>query len=117
MVYVTHDQTEAMTLGDRIAVLNKGRLMQLDTPMQLYNNPANKFVAGFIGSPSMNFLKGIILDDNAYSFTHESGSCLIPLGPEIPESVKSYLGKPVLLGIRPESILIRDNPGTPCRLT
>ncbi|HXB31904.1 MAG TPA: sn-glycerol-3-phosphate ABC transporter ATP-binding protein UgpC [Puia sp.] len=58
IVYVTHDQTEAMTLGDRIAVLNKGSLMQLDTPMNLYKTPVNKFVAGFIGSPSMNFLKG-----------------------------------------------------------
>ncbi|HEV3324413.1 MAG TPA: ATP-binding cassette domain-containing protein, partial [Puia sp.] len=78
IVYVTHDQTEAMTLGNRIAVLNKGRLMQLDTPMRLYNNPANKFVAGFIGSPSMNFLKGVIRD------------------------------KSVLFGIRPEHILIRE---------
>jgi len=58
IVYVTHDQTEAMTLGDRIAVMSKGKLMQLDTPMKLYNTPLNKFVAGFIGSPSMNFLKG-----------------------------------------------------------
>src|SRR5688572_27000789 len=60
MIYVTHDQVEAMTLGHRIAVLNKGKLMQLDTPLHLYNNPANKFVAGFIGSPTMNFLKGSI---------------------------------------------------------
>jgi multiple sugar transport system ATP-binding protein len=75
IVYVTHDQTEAMTLGDRIAVLNKGRLMQLNTPMTLYKSPVNKFVAGFIGSPSMNFLKG---------FSREH----------------------VIMGIRPESVLI-----------
>ena len=58
MIYVTHDQTEAMTLGQRIAVLNKGRLMQINTPVHLYNHPDNKFVAAFIGSPSMNFLNG-----------------------------------------------------------
>jgi len=115
MVYVTHDQTEAMTLGDRIAVLNKGRLMQLDTPMHLYNNPANKFVAGFIGSPSMNFLKGIIRnpgrippDKGGYYFDHESGSCSISLGPTVPEQVKNYIGRPVLLGVRPENILIGE---------
>jgi len=60
MIYVTHDQTEAMTLGHRIAVLNKGKLMQIDTPLHLYNSPGNKFVAGFIGSPTMNFLKGYL---------------------------------------------------------
>jgi len=113
MVYVTHDQTEAMTLGDRIAVLNKGQLMQLDTPMHLYNNPANKFVAGFIGSPSMNFLKGvirdtgsIIRDNDGYYFDHESGSCSISLGSTVPEQVKNYIGRPVLLGVRPENILL-----------
>jgi len=106
MVYVTHDQTEAMTLGDRIAVLNKRRLMQLDTPMHLYSNPANKFVAGFIGSPSMNFLKGIIQDKDGYYFAHESGVCLISLGPAIPEPVKNYVGRPVWIGIRPENVLI-----------
>jgi len=83
IVYVTHDQTEAMTLGDRIAVLNKGKLMQLDTPMRLYNKPDNIFVAGFIGSPSMNFLKGM------------SGDHLI-------------------MGIRPENVLIcEDNDLSP----
>ena len=69
MIYVTHDQVEAMTLGNRIAVLNKGKLMQLDTPIHLYNYPANKFVAGFIGSPAMNFIKGSILEyENEFIF-------------------------------------------------
>jgi multiple sugar transport system ATP-binding protein len=113
IIYVTHDQTEAMTLGDRIAVLNKGKLMQLDTPMHLYNNPSNKFVAGFIGSPSMNFLKGIIQDKDGYSFAHESGSYLIPLGVALPESVKSYIGRPVLLGVRPENIIIVEENVVP----
>ncbi|MFA0125474.1 sugar ABC transporter ATP-binding protein, partial [Vibrio sp. 10N.261.48.A2] len=57
MIYVTHDQVEAMTLGDRICVLNQGEIMQVDTPMNLYQYPANKFVAGFIGSPAMNLIK------------------------------------------------------------
>jgi multiple sugar transport system ATP-binding protein len=109
MVYVTHDQTEAMTLGDRIAVLNKGKLMQLDTPMQLYNSPANKFVAGFIGSPSMNFLKGVIHEQDGYRFAHESGACLFSLGPVLPAAVKNYVGRPVVLGIRPENIVICED--------
>jgi multiple sugar transport system ATP-binding protein len=120
IVYVTHDQTEAMTLGDRIAVLSKGKLMQLDTPMQLYNRPANKFVAGFIGSPSMNFLRGSIGDKDGinygkdgYTFTHEAGSCHISLGPAIPQKVRDYIGQPVILGIRPENILISEESDPP----
>ena len=60
MIYVTHDQVEAMTMGDRICVLNYGKIMQVDTPLNLYHKPANKFVAGFIGSPAMNFVDGVI---------------------------------------------------------
>ncbi|HEY4937316.1 MAG TPA: sn-glycerol-3-phosphate ABC transporter ATP-binding protein UgpC [Puia sp.] len=106
MIYVTHDQTEAMTLGNRIAVLNNGKLMQLDTPLHLYNNPANKFVAGFIGSPTMNFMKGTIQNLNGYYFVHESNLCRFNLGTEISASLKSYLGKTLLIGIRPEHIFI-----------
>ncbi|MBA3649041.1 MAG: sn-glycerol-3-phosphate ABC transporter ATP-binding protein UgpC [Chitinophagales bacterium] len=115
MIYVTHDQTEAMTLGNRIAVLNKGKLMQLDTPLHLYNNPANKFVAGFIGSPTMNFMEGSIVRQNRYSFIPETKSCQISLGTSIPASLESYVGKAILIGIRPEHILICEegeaNPG------
>ncbi len=64
MIYVTHDQVEAMTMGDRICVLNSGRIMQVDTPLNLYNYPANKFVAGFIGSPAMNLIEGELLKEN-----------------------------------------------------
>ena len=127
IVYVTHDQTEAMTLGDKIAVLNKGKLMQLDTPMQLYNKPRNQFVAGFIGSPSMNFLRGIIEETtgvgpdkedtgpgkDGYFFIHESGSRPIFLGTAIPEPVRHFIGRPIILGIRPENILISEENAAP----
>ncbi len=106
MIYVTHDQVEAMTLGDRIAVLNKGKLMQLDTPMHLYNYPANKFVAGFIGSPTMNFINGYIKNDNGCFFIHENAQCKIYLGTEIPGYLKNYIDKPIQIGVRPEHIFI-----------
>ena len=106
MIYVTHDQTEAMTLGHRIAVLNKGKLMQIDTPMQLYNNPANKFVAGFIGSPTMNFLKGYLQHEGNYFFAHETVECHIDLGPKISTRLEKYLDKQILIGIRPEDIVV-----------
>src|SRR6185295_19144159 len=111
MIYVTHDQTEAMTLGDRIAVLNKGKLMQLDTPLHLYNNPENKFVAGFIGSPTMNFIKGTIQDQGGYFFIHESKACKISLGAQLPPALKSYVGKPIQIGVRPEHIVLCEDEG------
>jgi multiple sugar transport system ATP-binding protein len=95
-VYVTHDQTEAMTLGDRVAVLRKGILQQVASPRELYNNPINLFVAGFIGSPSMNFLPA----------TLKAGKLDLPFGEiPLPEEFVSRLGrdeKPVIVGIRPE---------------
>lgn len=106
MIYVTHDQTEAMTLGNRIAVLNKGKLMQLDTPLQLYNNPANKFVAGFIGSPTMNFLKGSIQKRETYMFIHESQNCHISLGAVLPTGLENFVSKPIQIGIRPEHLIL-----------
>ena len=113
MIYVTHDQTEAMTLGNRIAVLNRGKLMQLDSPMHLYKTPANKFVAGFIGSPTMNFMKGTVENDNGYNFVHESGFCSFHLGAEILPSLKKYLGKSLMIGIRPEHIFICEESDIP----
>lgn len=78
MVYVTHDQSEAMTLSDRIAIMNDGQLIQCDTPNKVYNFPVNKFVAGFIGSPSMNFIDGEIKKEGEkYFFNYESGKCTI----------------------------------------
>jgi multiple sugar transport system ATP-binding protein len=95
-VYVTHDQTEAMTLGDRVAVLRRGILQQVASPRELYNNPINLFVAGFIGSPSMNFLPA----------TLKGGKVALPLGEiALPDDVVGRVGhdeKPVIVGIRPE---------------
>ena len=68
MIYVTHDQIEALTLGDRICVLNQGRIMQVDTPVNLYNHPANRFVAGFIGSPSMNLIDAVVREIANFKF-------------------------------------------------
>jgi multiple sugar transport system ATP-binding protein len=114
MIYVTHDQTEAMTLGNRIAVLNKGKLMQLDTPLHLYKNPNNRFVAGFIGSPTMNFIKGVLKKKEDYFSLEASPGCTILLGSGIPGLLKDRIGDELEIGIRPENIIISEqkNPGT-----
>jgi multiple sugar transport system ATP-binding protein len=112
MIYVTHDQTEAMTLGNRIAVLNKGTLMQLDTPMNLYNNPNNRFVAGFIGSPTMNFIRGILRNENNKFLIEVSDDIKIHLGSYLPGLAQNRIGLELDLGIRPESIVISDQKFT-----
>lgn len=117
MIYVTHDQTEAMTLGHRIAVLNKGKLMQIDTPMHLYNNPANKFVAGFIGSPTMNFITGYLKYEGNYFFAHKTENCQISLGKILPPQLEKYLDKQIQIGIRPEDIsVLEDSAASDCKL-
>jgi len=104
MVYVTHDQTEAMTLGDRIVVLKDGIVQQTDTPLRLYNNPNNRFVAGFIGSPPMNFLAGkIVRRDGGLHF--DEGSCMVPTPEAMTSSLSPYESKSVCCGIRPEDIV------------
>ncbi len=103
MIYVTHDQVEAMTLADRIVVMNGGRIEQVGTPLELYHRPANLFVAGFIGSPAMNFLKGRV-----NSVQGKQATVVLALGPVLDVSVSSSLkpGDEVTLGIRPEHILL-----------
>lgn len=109
MIYVTHDQVEAMTMGDRICVLNYGKIMQVDTPLNLYKKPKNKFVAGFIGSPSMNFVEGILEENekNIY-FVFGNENCAdvkkLLLPKKMEELLKNHTGKKVILGIRPENI-------------
>ncbi|THF87884.1 sn-glycerol-3-phosphate ABC transporter ATP-binding protein UgpC [Deinococcus sp. KSM4-11] len=99
IVYVTHDQVEAMTLGNRIVVMRDGVIMQVDTPMNLYDFPQNKFVAGFIGSPSMNFLTGRVQNGNVVVGDGQ----VAPMG-RLGQSLKAYEGKDVVLGIRPEHV-------------
>ncbi len=113
-IYVTHDQTEAMTMGDRIVCMKDGFVQQIDTPQNLYENPTNKFVAGFLGSPQMNFIDAVLKE--------EYGQYIVEFGSEdtprsngvkyqiiVPESkanddLAHYVGKEIILGIRPESI-------------
>ena len=105
-LYVTHDQTEAMTMGDRVAVMHRGRLQQVDVPQSLYDHPVNLFVASFIGSPAMNLVQS--------SLTEQNGGIEAEFGPvrlRLPETVlasrpalRGYVGKPVVVGLRPEDI-------------
>ena len=101
-IYVTHDQMEAMTMATRIAVINKGILLQLDTPQMLYDYPDNMFVAGFIGAPAMNFFNGKLRKDGN-KLVLDAESFKIPLTAE-KKAYQSYVDKPVVMGIRPEDI-------------
>lgn len=102
MVYVTHDQIEAMTMGDKIVVLKDGEVQQVDSPMNLFNNPANKFVAGFIGSPSMNFLNGKVEMGEELQFVSGSVRFGIPNELGLREKLTPYVGKEIIFGFRPE---------------
>ena len=102
MIYVTHDQVEAMTMGDRIVVMRDGLVQQIDTPLALYNHPKNKFVAGFIGSPSMNFVDGRVVQENGLWF--DEGGFRVPIPPEKQEALAASVGRTVTLGSRPEHI-------------
>jgi len=102
-LYVTHDQVEAMTMGDRVAVLNKGLLMQVDSPQELYDHPQNVFVAGFIGSPAMNLMEGQ-LGGTPEEPTVTLGSVTIDLPSAAGTSLADYIGKSVVAGLRPEDI-------------
>ena len=108
-IYVTHDQTEAMTMGDRIVVMKDGLIQQVDTPQNLYDYPCNVFVAGFIGSPQMNFLDGK-LNKNGDQYTIDLAGTIIPLPTEKTADGKldAYVGKTLKVGIRPEDI--KDDP-------
>ncbi|WMJ78697.1 MULTISPECIES: ABC transporter ATP-binding protein [unclassified Sedimentibacter] len=110
-IYVTHDQTEALTMGDRIVVMKDGFIQQVGTPQELYYSPCNLFVAGFIGSPSMNFINGILThDESRYYITIDSKghSCEIKLPEDISkdQSIKGYIRKEVVMGIRPENVYV-----------
>ena len=105
MIYVTHDQVEAMTMGDRICVLREGKIMQVDTPLNLYNHPLNKFVAGFIGLPTMNFLNGVI-EEKEGKMVLKIKDTELEFPESMKEKVRSHTGKEVSFGIRPEHITL-----------
>jgi multiple sugar transport system ATP-binding protein len=102
-IYVTHDQTEAMTMASRIAVMNKGILQQLDTPQNLYDYPANLFVAGFIGSPAMNFFPAHLRKDDGALYV-DTSDFAVKIPDEHAKSYMSYADREVIFGIRPENI-------------
>lgn len=107
MIYVTHDQVEAMTMGDRITVMKDGLVQQVDSPLNLYNKPTNKFVAGFIGSPAMNFIKGELVQNGSVFFKEEGQDFQLKMS-QVPEVLAGYIGKPIVLGIRPEDIHLNE---------
>jgi multiple sugar transport system ATP-binding protein len=105
-IYVTHDQVEAMTMGDRVAVMRKGELQQVATPQDLYDRPVNLFVGGFIGSPAMNMLEATLVTSNG-GLAVEAGGQRLSIDQELisaQPALKSYEGKKVVLGIRPEDL-------------
>ena len=104
-VYVTHDQVEAMTMGDRIVVMNNGLIQQVDTPQNIYDNPCNLFVAGFIGTPPMNLMDGIVVK-NGEQYAVCIGENYLPVRPDriAREKIAPYEGNPVVFGIRPENL-------------
>ncbi|MCL2179708.1 MAG: sn-glycerol-3-phosphate ABC transporter ATP-binding protein UgpC [Treponema sp.] len=103
MIYVTHDQVEAMTMADRIVVMKDGKVQQIGSPLFLYNHPINKFVAGFIGSPPMNFLSVKVREDGN-SILLDEGSFKIKADPGHVQYLKEFVGKEVSFGIRPEDL-------------
>jgi multiple sugar transport system ATP-binding protein len=122
MVYVTHDQVEAMTMGDRICVMRDGIIMQVADPLTLYLRPENLFVAGFIGSPPMNLLKGKVQKRNGSLFFSESAeknALTFPLEGSLQTIASKYVDKDIIFGIRPENISneLKDGSSTPISLT
>ncbi|MFH1612176.1 MAG: sn-glycerol-3-phosphate ABC transporter ATP-binding protein UgpC [bacterium] len=106
MIYVTHDQVEAITMGDRIVIMKDGLIQQVDTPMSIYDHPINKFTAGFIGTPSMNFIEGtIIKKDSKFYFNEENFQ--LKINEDKYDKIQKYEDKKIILGIRPYYIYDR----------
>jgi len=103
MVYVTHDQVEAMTMADRIVVMKDGIIQQCDTPLNVYDNPINLFVAGFIGTPPMNFFRGVLIKQDGKLVFRED-TIEVPMLDEWKDRLEEYVDKPVVFGIRPEDL-------------
>ncbi|GHU73691.1 sugar ABC transporter ATP-binding protein [Spirochaetia bacterium] len=110
MIYVTHDQVEAMTMANKIVVMKDGKIQQIGSPLFLYNHPVNKFVAGFIGSPPMNFLTVKVSEEGGSLVIDEGTFKLKPDAKHVPY-LKKYVGKEVFFGIRPEDLIYSDKSG------
>ncbi|WP_428387193.1 ABC transporter ATP-binding protein [Mucisphaera sp.] len=107
-IYVTHDQEEAMTLGDRVVVMSDGLIQQCDSPLEVYNHPANRFVAGFLGTPPMNFIEGELSEaDGAVVF--EGEGLRFPLDPEQADRCRGKVGQAMVLGLRPEGMFLHPH--------
>ena len=115
MVYVTHDQVEAMTLGDRIVVMSDGYIQQQGTPEALFKHPVNKFVAGFIGSPTMNFLDADLVEERGLTWVRGDG-VMLPLSDETGKRMADAKNRNVTVGIRPSSFLTDASNGAPMEL-
>jgi multiple sugar transport system ATP-binding protein len=113
MIYVTHDQVEAMTMGDRIVIMKDGYIQQVGAPLEVYDFPQNEFVAGFIGSPPMNFFRSKLVKENG-DLAMEVGNVRLEIPSEYGSFYEQYLNKDVTFGIRPEDIADVD-PGNPER--
>ena len=110
MIYVTHDQVEAMTMANKIVVMKDGKIQQIGSPLHLYNHPVNKFVAGFIGSPPMNFLTVKVLEEGGNIVLDEGSFKVRPVAAHL-DSLKKCVGKEVYFGIRPEDLSYNEKPG------
>lgn len=110
MIYVTHDQTEAMTMGERIVLMKDGIVQQIDTPLKMYNLPVNKFTAGFIGTPAMNFFEGILEQKGPPLFREDGGGLSFAVPPLRQKSVRPYRGRPMTVGVRPEHFFLKARP-------
>ncbi|HUZ17912.1 MAG TPA: sn-glycerol-3-phosphate ABC transporter ATP-binding protein UgpC [Spirochaetia bacterium] len=110
MIYVTHDQVEAMTMADKIVVMKSGVIQQIGSPLDLYNHPANRFVAGFIGSPPMNFLS-VTLRDEGGKIIADEGDSQIEITGRYLNALKPYIGKEIVFGVRPEDLAYIEKGG------
>jgi multiple sugar transport system ATP-binding protein len=110
-VFVTHDQVEAMTLGDRVVIMRDGRIQQIGTPLQVYGKPANKFVAGFIGAPAMNFI-GVTVHSETGATSVEAAGLRLTVSAADARALAARNGRHVIMGVRPEHLVLGDGaPG------
>jgi multiple sugar transport system ATP-binding protein len=108
MIYVTHDQTEAMTMADTIVLMKEGRVQQMASPMEIYERPVNKFVAGFIGSPAMNFVDGLVEKKQLLTFVEFGNGLRLDIPKQLHKKLLPYTGKEIICGIRPEHISSKE---------